>query len=101
MIDPLAAGVRLVDGHRFAVEVAGVSGPLLVGQCDSLQVLSEVKLAISSVLDQLPAGHEGRQVTVLARLGLPDESVTTVPWDDLDRAVAPDHLTSLWLPRLG
>ena len=39
-------------------------------------------------------------MTVLARLGLPDESVTAVPWDDLDRAVAPDHLTSLWLPRL-
>ncbi len=99
-VDPLAAGVRLVDGHRFAVEVAGVSGPLLVGQCDSVQVLSEVKLAIGSVLDQLPAGHERPQVTVLARLGLPDESVTIVPWDDLDRAIAPDHLTSLWLPRL-
>jgi tetrapyrrole methylase family protein/MazG family protein len=24
-----------------------------------------------------------------------------VPWDDLDRAQTPDHLTSLWLPRLA
>ena len=29
-IDPIAAGVRLVDGHRFAVEAAGERGPLLV-----------------------------------------------------------------------
>ena len=27
-------GVRLVDGHDFAVEAAGAPGPLLVGQCD-------------------------------------------------------------------
>ena len=100
-VDPLAAGVRLVDGHRFAAEVAGLSGPLLVGQCDSLQVLTEVKLTIASVLDQLPAGHDGPEVTVLARLGLPGESVTVMPWHDLDRAVAPDHLTSVWLPRLA
>jgi tetrapyrrole methylase family protein / MazG family protein len=99
-VDPLAAGVRLVDGHRFAAEVAGSSGPLLIGQCDSLQVLSEVKLTIASVLDQLPAGHDGPELTVLARLGLPDESVSVMPWDDLDRA-APDHLTSVWLPRLA
>src|SRR5205085_11364243 len=35
---------------------------------------------------------------VLQRLGLPDESVTTVAWADLDKEVEPDHLTSLWLP---
>jgi tetrapyrrole methylase family protein/MazG family protein len=40
-------------------------------------------------------------VTVLQRLGLPDEAVTTVAWADLDRAVEPDHLTSLWIPRLA
>ena len=34
-VDPVAAGVRLVDGHRFAVEAAGERGPLLVAQCDS------------------------------------------------------------------
>jgi tetrapyrrole methylase family protein/MazG family protein len=100
-VDPLAAGARLVDGHRFAVEVAGFSGPLLIGQCDSRQVLSQVKLTIASVLDNLPAGHAGPEVTVLARLGLPDESVTAMPWDDLDRSVEPDHLTSVWLPRLA
>jgi tetrapyrrole methylase family protein/MazG family protein len=104
--DPLAAGARLVDGHRFAVEAAGSRGPLLVGQCDSRAVLSEVKLAIGAVIDQLPAGPVGvdapeLEVTVLQRLGLPDESVRLVPWDDLDRSVEPDHLTTLWVPALA
>ena len=37
---------------------------------------------------------------MLHHLGLPDEQVETVRWDELDRAVAPDHLTSVWIPRL-
>lgn len=91
-VDPVAAGVRLVDGHRFAEEAAGERGPLLVAQCDSALVLSEVKLAV----DEPPA-----TVTVLQRLGLPDEAVFDVAWEDLDRAVQPDHLTSLWIPELA
>jgi tetrapyrrole methylase family protein/MazG family protein len=89
-IDPFASGVRIVDGHRFAVEAAGERGPLLVGQCDSRAVLSEIKLAFEDVA---PAS-----VVVLHRLGLPDEAITTVDWSDLDRVVEADHLTSLWLP---
>ncbi|MEY2475334.1 MAG: tetrapyrrole methylase family protein / MazG family protein [Actinomycetota bacterium] len=89
-VDPVADGVRLVDGHRFAVEAAGSTGPLLVGQCDSRQVLSDIKLA---------AG--GGEVTVLQRLGLPDEQVTQVAWDELDRSFEPDHLTSLYMPSLA
>ena len=91
-VDPLAAGVRLVDGRRFAEEAAGERGPLLVAQCDSALVLSDVKLAV----DDPPA-----TVTVLQRLGLPDESVREVPWDDLDRVVEADHLTSLWIPTMA
>ena len=44
-VDPVAAGVRMIDGHRFAVDAAGERGPLLVAQCDSRQVLSAIKLA--------------------------------------------------------
>ena len=55
-VDPLAAGVRLVDGQRFAVEAAGATGPLLVGQCDSLDVLSAIKLAV----EDAPARAGGR-----------------------------------------
>ena len=49
-VDPVAAGVRLVDGTRFAVEAAGERGPLLVAQCWSRQVLSEIKLAVDPTL---------------------------------------------------
>ena len=90
-VDPVAVGARLIDGHNFAVAAAGATGPLLVGQCDRPSVLSDVKLAV----------EEGPTVTVLQRLGLSDESVTEVAWDDLDRVVEPDHLTSLWIPGLA
>jgi len=92
-VDPLAAGVRLVDGHRFATEAAGERGPLLVAQCDSGFVLSSVKLAIEEPGDAT--------VTILQRLGLPDEVVLEVPWAELDRAVVADHLTTLWIPHLA
>ncbi|HEX5365782.1 MAG TPA: MazG family protein, partial [Acidimicrobiales bacterium] len=98
-LDPLEAGVRLVDGHRFAVEAAGERGPLLVGQCDRPDVLAEVKLAVGDVVDALPSGP-APTVVVLQRLGLPDEHVAEVPWHALDR-VEPDHLTSVYLPSLG
>lgn len=119
-IDPIAGGVRVVDGHRFEVEAAGERGPLLVAQCDSADVLSDIKLAIADALetrselgsglarrpDSTGDGHvrgagvlpDDLEVTVIARLGLPDEAITTVRWDDLDRVVDADHLTSLYLP---
>lgn len=90
-VDPVALGARLVDGRRFAVEAAGERGPLLVGQCDQPHVLSDIKLSVD----------DGPEVVVLQRLGLPDESVRPVAWDDLDRDVEPDHLTSLWIPELA
>jgi tetrapyrrole methylase family protein/MazG family protein len=92
-IDPLAEGVRIVDGHRFAASAAGERGPLVVCQCDSRDVLSDIKLAI----DDPPT----QSVTFVQRLGLPDESIRSVAWDELDRDVEPDHLTSLYIPRLS
>ncbi len=88
-IDPFASGVRLVDGHRFKTEAAGQRGPLLVGQCDSVHVLSDIKLAFDDVAPE--------SVVVLQRLGTADESIVAVRWEDLDRVVEPDHLTSLWI----
>lgn len=90
-VDPLAVAARVVDGHDFAVAAAGATGPMLVAQCDSGDVLSTIKLAVD----------DGPDVTVLHHLGLPDESVRTVSWHDLDRAVDPDHLTSIWIPPLA
>jgi tetrapyrrole methylase family protein / MazG family protein len=90
-VDPFAEGARLVDGHRFAEEAAGQSGPFLVAQCDSRLVLSDIKLAL----------EDGPRVTVLQRLGLPDESIVECDWGDLDRRTDADHLTCLWIPRLA
>lgn len=92
-LDPFEAGARLVDGHRFAQAAAGERGPLLVAHCHNQRVLSDVKLAV----DDPPSAD----VVVLQRLGLPDESIGTVPWEDLDREVEADHLTTLYVPRLA
>jgi tetrapyrrole methylase family protein/MazG family protein len=92
-VDPVAAGVRVVDGRRFEVEAAGERGPLLVAQCDAPHVLSHIKLAVED--------PPGDGVVVLQRLGLDDESIVTVAWEDIDRQVEPDHLTSLWIPVLA
>ena len=90
-VDPVALGARLVDGRRFEDDGGGGARPAAVGQCDQPHVLSDIKLALD----------DGPTVVVLQRLGLPDESVRTVAWDDLDRDVEPDHLTSLWIPTLA
>ncbi len=91
-VDPLAASVRLVDGQRFAVDAAGERGPLVVAQCDTPAVLSDIKLAV----DDEPSDR----VVVLHHLGLPDEQVFELEWAELDRSFAPDHLTALWIPTL-
>ncbi len=94
-VDPMALGVRVIDGHRFSTEAAGQRGPLLVAQCDSRAVLSDIKLAVDD------SDGAGPPVVVLQRLGLPDEAVLNLAWADLDRMVTPDHLTSLWIPVLA
>ena len=100
-VDPLTAGVRLVDGRRFATDAAGERGPLLVAQCDAVHVLSEIKLAALAAFDRSLVGRADEKVIVLQRLGLPDERVFEVAWSDLDHGVAPDHLTSLYVPEMG
>jgi tetrapyrrole methylase family protein/MazG family protein len=91
-IDPVEAGVRLVDGHVFATAAAGERGPLLVAHCHNQRVLSDIKLSVDEPGDT--------PVTVLRGLGTDDETITTVAWADLDRSVEADHLTSLWIPEL-
>jgi tetrapyrrole methylase family protein / MazG family protein len=93
-IDPVEAGVRLVDGHEFATAAAGERGPLLVAHTHANWVLSNVKLAVDEA-----AGDES--VTILHALGTPDERIVEVPWAELDRTIEADHLTSLWIPHLA
>lgn len=92
-IDPLHAGVTIIDGHRFAEDAAGLTGPFLVAQCDQEWVLSDIKLTVDDPEDELT-------VTAIQRLGLPDESIMTIKWNDLDREVTADHLTSLYISAL-
>jgi tetrapyrrole methylase family protein/MazG family protein len=92
-VDPVEAGVRFVDGHVFATAAAGQTGPLLVAHCHNRRVLSDIKLAAD--LDPTTP------VVVLQRLGLPDESVFTVEWSELDRSFEPDHLTAVYIATLA
>jgi tetrapyrrole methylase family protein / MazG family protein len=94
-IDPLGAGVRLVDAEQFAQGYRGDRGPHLVAQCWSQALLSEIKLSA------FPDDVGGPDVVLLAHLGLPDEQVVTVGWWDLDRTLQPDHLTTLYIPASG
>jgi len=87
----LLDGARVVDGRALDPADLEAGGPVLVAQVDSALVASEVKLAL---LDR--AGPD-TPVTVLQRLGLGDELVTTVPLAELDRAVTPDHLTTVFV----
>jgi tetrapyrrole methylase family protein/MazG family protein len=88
-IDPMGREARVVDGR--AVDGFDLAGPMLIAQCDAPLVLSDVKLTL---LEHLPPDTP---VTVLARLGAADESVRRVRLAELDRAVEPDHLTTLFV----
>jgi tetrapyrrole methylase family protein/MazG family protein len=89
-VDPMDGDARVVDGR--AIDDAELAGRLLVAQCDTTFVLSDVKLAL---LEHLAPDTP---VTVLQRLGLPDERIVVVALEELDRgAVEPDHLTSVFV----
>jgi tetrapyrrole methylase family protein / MazG family protein len=90
-VDPVAEGVRLVDATAIG-RVHLAAGPLLVAQCWSRLVLSDVKLALEDTAAEPP------QPVILHHLGLPDEVVVPVDWWELDRTLEPDHLTSLYIP---
>ncbi len=93
-IDPVEAGVRLIDGHQFATAAAGDHGPLVVAHTHANWVLSEIKLAVDAASGDEP-------VVILQRLGTPDEQIVNTTWAELDRTVEADHLTSIYIPHLG
>ena len=88
--DPMA-GVHVLDAQDFTPSVAGRMGPMLIGHCIDRSTMSELKLVL---LEALPAETT---VVVLQRLGLPDEQITEVALAELDRAIEPDHLTSVFV----
>ena len=93
-IDPIESGVKLIDGHEFAVAAAGYGGPMLISHTHANWVLSDIKLAAEHA-----TGDE--EVVILQRLGTADHAVVRTTWADLDRAVEADHLTTVFVPALG
>ncbi|MBM3658169.1 MAG: MazG family protein [Actinobacteria bacterium] len=89
-VDPLG-GARVLDGRALDPADLEAGGPVLVAQVDGALVASDLKLALLE--------HTGPDtpVVVLQRLGLPDEAVTRLALVELDRAVVPDHLTSVFV----
>jgi tetrapyrrole methylase family protein/MazG family protein len=96
-IDPIENSVRLIDGHQFATAAAGLTGPLLVAHCHANWVLSDIKLAAEDADNK---SNDDMPVVILHHLGLPDEVVITVPWNELDHSIEADHLTSIYIPQL-
>ncbi len=93
-IDPVETGLRLIDGHEFAIASAGYGGPMLVAHTHANWVLSDIKLAVEHASGSEP-------VVILQRLGTVDECVTSTTWSELDRTVEADHLTCIYIPALA
>jgi len=87
-VDPMA-GARVADARTLTADTVVGDGSLLIAQCDTRLLLSDVKLVLLEVLSA------DTSVTVLQRLGLEDERVRSVALAELDREVEPDHLTAL------
>ena len=92
-IDPMTEAVTIVDAHRFVEDAAGRLGPMLVTQVHSTDVLEDVILELDDIAPDT--------VTILKGLGTPEQQVATVAFADLGTTLEPDHLTSLWIPRLA
>ncbi|MEO7370227.1 MAG: nucleoside triphosphate pyrophosphohydrolase [Ilumatobacteraceae bacterium] len=93
-IDPVEAGVRLIDGHEFATAAAGDNGPLFVAHTHANWVLSDIKLAVEGATGDEP-------VVILQRLGTAHEVIVDTTWAEMDRTVEADHLTCIYIPHLG
>lgn len=93
-IDPFAQNVTIADAMTITDDLAGGRGPFLIGQCHSRTVLSDVKLAVSDLVE------DPGSFVLLHHLGLADEIVREVPWHELDHFAEADHLTSVFVPRL-
>ena len=90
-IDP-QQGITIVDAQEVETLPASLSTGLVVTQVFSPYIASELKLSLMERLqDEAP-------VTVARHLGLPDESVESIPLFELDRQAGFDHLTSVYVP---
>lgn len=85
-VDPMAAGVRVLDCLGSTEPLRG-PGPLLLLQAYSPEVLA-------TVADRLPRDVT---VTVLHHVGMDDAQIVDLASQDLSSFSQADHLTSLWV----
>ena len=90
-VDP-QQGLTLVDALEVSELPSDLSTGLVITQVFSPFVASELKL---NLMERLP---DEAPVIVARHLGLPDESITTLPLFELDRQSGFDHLTSVYAP---
>ncbi|TAN31254.1 MAG: MazG family protein [Actinomycetota bacterium] len=91
-IDPFGSGVTMIDATDFPAMAKLHQGPYLLTQVWSKQILTDVKLAITEPMDT--------KAVVLQRLGTPSASLLEIAWNDLDKVVKPDHLTTIYVERI-
>lgn len=93
-IDPIN-GITVVDAADIDTLPPGLTTGLVVTQLYNRQVASDAKL---SLMEYYPDEYE---ITLVRNLGLPDETIKSLPLYELDREAKIDHLTSLYLPPRG
>lgn len=91
-VDPMAEAATIVDALSLSDQIIGLNGPLLVTQVHAEEVLDD----LITLLDDVAPDH----VTILKGLGTQEEVVKDVAWAELRSHADPDHLTTLWIPRL-
>ncbi|HWR31160.1 MAG TPA: nucleoside triphosphate pyrophosphohydrolase [Negativicutes bacterium] len=90
-VDP-QQGMTIVDAQEIETLPSDLPTGLVITQVFSPFIASELKLSLMERLqDEAP-------VIVARHLGLPDESVESVPLFELDRQSGFDHLTSVYVP---
>lgn len=96
-IDPIMTGLSLLDSSVFQKSNLQLKTPALIGQCWNLDIMSDIKLAI---LEYETEGHNlaDAEAVILHHLGHDDELIEYVAVKDLDKSVAVDHLSCVYLP---
>lgn len=90
-VDP-QQGMTILDAQEVETLPPDLPTGLVVTQVFSSYVASELKL---SLMERLP---DEAPVIVARHLGLPDESLESIPLFELDRQAGFDHLTSVYVP---
>jgi tetrapyrrole methylase family protein/MazG family protein len=91
-VDP-QQGMTIMDAQEVETLPPDMPTGLVITQVFSPYVASELKLGL---MERLP---DETEVIVARHLGLPDESVATLPLFELDRQTGFDHLTSVYVPQ--